>query len=372
MKKWHYDEIPFKRRKNESYRFDYRLIKKRKRFLNMIVCPREMGKGYGAKVDLVIDNWVKNKHPVTGEGLKTLWLRRNQTQVDQELEKDFWTTTVETYKEKYNYDEDLEVEQDGNLMYINGEIAVEFHSLSAAVKLKGPQYVGYNQIVLDEFLEARNFMYLTPAQKEPTDYFLKMMSTFFRDNDIEESLKSMWLIGNSEQLVNPYFAEFGIIDKINIDTEWLISDLICVWFPRMSLALEKDMMSMDRNKLISRTSYAKVALNNEFFDANPVNIEPRLFPNSTQLFSFQQIGVTIHFYLQEDKEKKEKYTYISGKGSTAKTQYVAMASDITNETEVKIPINVLRQIRKMIQENQVKYSDARTRAIALEYFDRGR
>lgn len=321
----------------------------------MIVTARNMGKSYGAKIDIVLRSWFKDKR-------KTLWLRRYGTQVDIELAGDFWGTALETYAEKYGLEVIPEITQDGNVFYMDGEPFCEVMALTEAVNAKGQERVGTANIVLDEFIEKNSWNYV--SRDEPTEHLLKMAKTFFRDANIPVEQRHIYLLANAESLVNPYFVEFDVVNAIDEDTEWLIGDNVLVYLPRMSLELKEEMMKDPMNQVIANTSYAAVALENSFFDGGTVNIVKKLLPGSKQMFSIQILGITIFFYRQKDEDGE--YFYATTKGTLSKFQYVLDVKSIKSPKEKVIRRDILNELRRVMGENLMKFDSVKTRSIITD------
>lgn len=360
---FHYDNIPYKGHyKDEQMYVDYSKLFAKRRFMNMLVTAREMGKSYGAKLEIVLRSWYQ-------DGRKSLWLRRFGTQVDIELRGDFWGTVPDAfykkYGEKFGLDGPPVIEQDGSIYYIDGEPFMEMMALTEAVNAKGQERVGTANLILDEFIEKEMYKYIAPAMDEPTNYLLKMAKSFFRDANIPPDERHIYLLANAENIANPYFQEFNMVDAIKEDTEWLMHKNVLLWMPRMSEKLWNKLMEDPLNQIIMGTSYAAVALNNSFFNGGKINIHPKLNPNSKMLFSLNIAGVQYFIYEQTDKDG-DKYFFVHDKGTFNRNRFVLDARNITHEDEKVIRRTVLQEFRTAISENYVKYSSIKARTMVLE------
>lgn len=342
---------------------NYGKMFEKRRFMNMVVTAREMGKSFGAKKHIVLRSWYE-------EGYKSLWLRRFGTQVELELKKDFWGSApqsfFEEYGEKYGLTEPPTITQDGSTFYIDGEEFMEMMALTEAVNAKGQEHIGTANIILDEFIEKELYKYIAPALNEPADYLLKMGKTFFRDANIPPEDRHMYLLANAESITNPYFIEFDMIDAIKEDTEWLMNENVLLWMPRMSEELWNKLMKDPLNQIIMGTSYAAIALNNTFFNGGKLNIKPKLLPSSKILFSLQLYGVQLYIYEQREKPEDDGYFFVSSKGSFNGNRYVLDTNNFKHEDERVISRHVLEEFRAAMSKNIVKYDSIKSRTLMME------
>jgi len=355
--KINYREIKYKHNPKESYYLDLKPMMKRGKFLNFCVSSRRMGKTFSTTL-IALDEWFK-------KGRNTLWLRRYDPQITKELNRanQWWPEIVEFYCKKYGR-EYIEAKRDKNILYIDGEPVIYYETLASAVSQKGHSISGISLIVFDEFIEKQRWRYISPAEEEPTEYFLKTWSTIFRDDNIPVNERKVICIANAESLANPYFNEFQLVDKIQPDTEWLISDEddICYYMPRMSKALKEKLMGDPVYRIISKTSYAAVAIDNTFFDGGQLNIKEKLLPSSKQLFSIQIYG-TNYFVYEQRENKNTEYIYVSTQGTFGKYRYVLDIGSIQDEKEIVIKSEVLTYMREALRNNIVRYADVKTRSI---------
>lgn len=347
---------------DEQMYVNYSKMFTKRRFLNLLVTAREMGKSYGSKIEVVLRSWYE-------DGYKTLWLRRFGTQVDKELEGDFWgsapQTFFEKYGERYGLEQAPEITSDGSHFYCDGEEFMEIMALTEAVNAKGQEHIGTANIVLDEFIEKELYKYIAPAMSEPSDYLLKMAKTFFRDANIPPEDRHIYLLANAESITNPYFIEFDMVDAVREDTEWLMNENILLWMPRMSELLYEKLMKDPLNQIIMGTSYAAVALNNTFFNGGSLNIKPKLLPKSKLLFSLQIYGAQFFIYNQEESKGNE-YLYVYSKGSFNGERYVLDSNSFKHEDERVIPRSALENFRAALSMNMVKYDSIKTKALITE------
>lgn len=360
--KFHYNNVPFRKQDPDAPMYvDYSKLFKKKRFMNMIVTAREMGKSYGAKLEIVLRSWYE-------DGYRSLWLRRFGSQVEIELRGDFWGSVPQEffkkYGEKYGLEAPPEIEQDGSIFYIDGEPFMEMMALTEAVNAKGQERIGTANLILDEFIEKEMYKYIPPAMDEPTNYLLKMAKSFFRDANIPADERHIYLLANAESISNPYFQEFDMVDAIKEDTEWLMNQNVLLWMPKMSKKLLDKLMSDPLNQIIMNTSYAEVALNNSFFNGGKINIHKKLNPNSKPLFSLNITGAQYFVFEQQDGD--DKYFFVNDKGSFNKHRFVLDAKNITHEDERVIRRDVLQELRTAISNNYVKYNSIKARTLFLE------
>lgn len=359
MPKINYNEIKFKRNPKEPYYLDLKTVIKKKKFLNFIVSSRRMGKTYSATRDVVVASWFEHRY-------QTMWLRRFLPQIQADLEDtSWWPQVVEDYCIQHKiFPSDYVATNDKGIFYINDEPVMTMRSLTEAITLKGHGRKGIANVIFDEFIEKDRWKYIAPAENEPTNYFLKTLSTVLRDDDIPAKDRHVYLLSNAESLANPYFNEWDLVDRINLDTEWLISENALLWIPRMSEALYADLMADPLYQVIADTKYADVALNNTFFDGGTLNIKEKLLPNSKQLFCLQLYGSD--YFVYEQKENEEYYFYITKKGTYGNKRFAMNFKSIQDAKETVIPSDVLSNLRDAMSQNMLRFDGIKTRSIFMD------
>lgn len=221
------------------------------RILNMVLSNRGGGKTFNC-TRWTIDDFKKNKK-------QCVWVRRYQTEIDEMLKNGKFFDAVREY-----YPND-ELKIDGNLGYVNGEVAVYFIALSTSRQLKSNNYPFVNKIVFDEFIiDKGRVTYL----KNEVEVFLDLYETVARMRDNVRAV----LLANSISIVNPYFLFWNI--KPNVDKRFTVKGQVCVELFTDSDFIEKKKKTRF-GQLVTGTRYGDYAIDNKWLLDNDTFIEDK-------------------------------------------------------------------------------------------------
>lgn len=238
----------------------------------MVLSNRGGGKTY----DMTcwgIDDFIKNQK-------QTAWVRRYQTEIDEMLLNGKFFDAV---REKYKGHE-LKIE--GNLGYVDGEVAFYFIALSTSRQLKSNNYPNVNKIIFDEFIiEKGRINYL----KNEVEVFLDLYETIDRMRDETRAV----LMANSITVVNPYFTYFHITpDRTK---RFTVCGQVCV-----ELFSDSDFIAAKEKtrfgQLVKGTRYGDYAVNNQWLVDNETFILPKT-SSATFMFGMKYGGVMYGFWV---------------------------------------------------------------------------
>lgn len=220
-----------------------------------------------------IDDFLKRK-------AQAVWVRRYQTEVDEVLQNGKFFDAVREYYPNH----DLKI--DGNIGYIDGEVAIHFIALSTSRQLKSNNYPFVNKIIFDEFIiDKGRISYL----KNEVEVFLDLYETVARTRDNVRAV----LLANAVTIVNPYFLFFNV--KPDTSKRFTVSGQICI-------ELFTDSEFVDAKKrsrfgqLISGTRYANYAIDNEWLLDNETFIEPKT-PRAEFMLALKYNGFFYGFWV---------------------------------------------------------------------------
>lgn len=213
--------------------------------INFIIGERGNGKTYFFKKWCIKDFLRK--------GNEFVWLRRYDTELD-----DIGLFFNDVGKEFPNH----EFEVKGGKFYIDKKVAGYYFPLSKAITKKSIPYPNVSKIIFDEFLITKNnYHYLS----KEVESFLDAVETIGRLRDVR-----CFLIANAISEINPYFVFF------NIKLEGRFTRIGDILVERTDSADYREVKRETRfGKLISKTSYGKYAIDNEFVNDNHEFIEKR-------------------------------------------------------------------------------------------------
>lgn len=155
---------------------------------NFIMGERGNGKSFDAKKRM-INNFLKR-------GEQSVLIRRRKTDIDEV--KDFFFADIEEF-----YPNNI-FKVEGNIGYIDGEVAIYFIALSTSMKKKSHPFPKVTLIVFDEYIEP-TFKFPNYIKKDMF-FLLELINTIVRKRDNWRLL----IIGNSISYVNPFFSFYDI------------------------------------------------------------------------------------------------------------------------------------------------------------------
>ena len=199
-----------------------------------------------------IDDFLKRK-------AQCVWVRRYQTEIDEVIKNGKYFDAVRDYYP------DVEFKIDGNVGYINGEVAIHFIALSTSRQLKSNNYPRVNKIVFDEFIiDKGRITYL----KNEVEVFLDLYETVARTRDNVRAV----LLANAISVVNPYFLFFNVKPEPN--KRFTVKGQICI-----ELFTDDEFIDSKKRsrfgQLVSGTRYADYAIENEWLLDNDMFVEPK-------------------------------------------------------------------------------------------------
>ena len=221
------------------------------KILNMVLSNRGGGKTFNM-TRWTIDDFLKRK-------AQCVWVRRYQTEIDEVIKNGKYFDAVRDYYP------DVEFKIDGNVGYINGEVAIHFIALSTSRQLKSNNYPRVNKIVFDEFIiDKGRITYL----KNEVEVFLDLYETVARTRDNVRAV----LLANAISVVNPYFLFFNVKPEPN--KRFTVKGQICI-----ELFTDDEFIDSKKRsrfgQLVSGTRYADYAIENEWLLDNDMFVEPK-------------------------------------------------------------------------------------------------
>ena len=256
--------------------YDKGLLLSHNKILNMVLSNRGGGKTFNM-TRWCVDDFKRTK-------AQAVWVRRYQTEVDEVIKNGKFFDAVREY-----YPND-ELKIDGNIGYINGEVAIYFIALSTSRQLKSNNYPFVNKIIFDEFIiDKGRISYL----KNEVEVFLDLYETVARTRDNVRAV----LLANAITVVNPYFLFFNV--KPNPNKRFTVDGQVCI-------ELFTDSEFVDAKKrsrfgqLISGTRYADYAIDNTWLLDNDTFIEQKS-NNAEFMLALKYNGVYYGYWIDYKK-----------------------------------------------------------------------
>lgn len=242
------------------------------KILNMVLSNRGGGKTFNM-TRWAIDDFKKT-------GAQCAWVRRYQTEIDEMLQNEKFFDAVREY-----YPDD-ELKIDGNIGYINGEVAIYFIALSTSRQLKSNNYPFINKIIFDEFIiDKGRITYL----KNEVEVFLDLYETIARTRDNVRAV----LLANSITIVNPYFLFFNV--KPDTTKRFTVSGQVCI-----ELFTDADFVDAKQKsrfgQLVKGTRYGDYAINNQWLLDNETFIESKT-AKADFMLSLKYNGIVYGFWV---------------------------------------------------------------------------
>lgn len=243
--------------------------------LNFIIASRGTGKTYGT-TKFVVKRFIE-------KGEEFIYLRRYKSELQKSIPKFFNALTTNDEFPEHTFS------HKGSYLLIDDKTAGYGVTLSTAQQLKSTNFPKVKYIIFDEFiLEEGQGHYL----KNEVDVFLGLIETISRLRDVK-----VLLLGNSANLVNPYFLFFDLHLPYQNEIITFKDGLIALQYAK-SLEYINVKKQSRFGKLVANTSYEEYAIENKFVDDSHEFIEKK---DKESKFSFSfiyndtRIGVWINW-----------------------------------------------------------------------------
>lgn len=231
--------------------------------LNFIIASRGTGKTYSTT------KFVAKKFITSGE--EFVYLRRYKSELQKSI-PNFWNALLSNDEFKGHT-----LSRKANNLMIDDKVCGYGLTLSTAQQLKSTNFPKVKYIIFDEFiLEDGQGHYL----KNEVDIFLGIIETISRLRDIK-----VICLGNSANIVNPYFLFFNIHLPYNNEIITFKDGLIALQYAS-SQEYIKVKKESKFGKLVENTSYEDYAINNKFVNDNKDFVEKK---DKDSKFSFSFI-----------------------------------------------------------------------------------
>lgn len=262
---------------------------------NFVIGNRGGGKTFGGK-KLVINRFKRS-------GAQFVWVRRYRTEID--TLSDFWADIRSFFP-------DDELTQQGDKLYINGELAGYLIALSTSMQLKSVAFPLVRTVIMDEFIiDKGRINYL----KNEAHVFMELFETIARMRDNVTAL----FFGNAISIVNPYFDFFKVAPDLG--RRYTKRNGICIEFYFNEDFIEEKKKTR-YGQLINNTSYGEYNMRNKFLRDSDSFITSRPESAANKLYQFVFDGERFslwqdikyqRFYVDRTYEKNfgEFRTYVS-------------------------------------------------------------
>lgn len=228
---------------------------------NYVIGNRGGGKSFAGK-ELGIKRFKK-------KGKQFIYLRRYQTELEEVT--DYFADI------RWKFPEDT-LEQKGDKLYINGELAGYMVALTKTPQLKSNPYPLVTTIIFDEFLIDKGR--LTYLKNEA-----QLLEEFYDTVDRSRDETVILCFGNAISIVNPHFIYFNIYPDLNRRFTKDTQKSVCIEF-----YFNEDFIKMKKNtrfgKSIADREYGKYNFYNKFLRDSDSFIEKRPASANYKLYQF--------------------------------------------------------------------------------------
>lgn len=226
---------------------------------NFVIGNRGGGKTYGGK-KLVINRFKR-------KGQQFVWVRRYRTELD--TLSDFWADIRPAFPND-------ELTQQGDKLYINGELAGYLIALSTSMQLKSVAFPMVSTVIMDEFIiDKGRITYL----RNEAQVFMELFETIARMRDNVTAI----FFGNAISIVNPYFDFFKVAPDLG--RRYTKKNGICIEFYFNEEFIEHKKKTR-YGQLIDGTSYGEYNMKNKFLRDTDSFIEERPATANYKLYQF--------------------------------------------------------------------------------------
>lgn len=264
-----------------SLYYDYDKILSRNCLINFIISVRGVGKTYGGK-DWLLNRWVKKNEAA-------IYIRQNANQVDPKKIKRPWIPPE--LNEKY---ENIFQQKNNEVIdTTTGETAVYLFGLSEYLKLKSNEWDNVTTILFDEFTDSPHWSLSVPKPKA----LLNLIDSVFRNRDNVRVICT----GNADEMDNVYFHYLNI-PPLQKGQEWYQDkNEICVNVSYQS-AFVAERKKTRFGKIISKTEYGEMALENKFSDEDLTNVQVKT-KAAQPMIVISGAGETVTFWFDSSTKK---------------------------------------------------------------------
>lgn len=312
------------------------------KIMNMVLSNRGGGKTFHF-TRWGIDDFKKT-------GAQCVWVRRYQTEIDEMLLNGKFFDAVRPF---YPNDE-LKVE--GNLGFVNGEVAFYFIALSTSRQLKSNNYPLVNKIVFDEFIIDKGRVTYLKAEVE---VFLDLYETVARMRDNVRAV----LLANSITIVNPYFLFWNI--KPNPSKRFTTQGQVCV-----ELFTDADFIEQKKKtrfgQLVNGTRYGDYAIDNKWLLDNETFIASKT-PNAEFMMGMKYNGVMYGFWI----DYKEGLIFVNKKYDPSSYRLFCLTKDDHEANLLLIKtLNDSRRVKQIVfafRNGLLRFEDMQVKNQFYEY-----
>lgn len=257
--------------------------------LSIVVAARGRGKTYGLRLQMVKDYLkdgsrfavvVRYKAQIKGSG-GVQYGFFDKLKLNNEFPSyRFKIEGVNAYISRVTTDEDEKPEW--NLMGY-------FVSLSDMQRTKERTYSNVKRILFDEFSIDKR----TSARYLPDEFgvFSNVLSSLIREESGKPTKARVYLLGNSCDLTNPYFAAFGINSEPREGFTWYNGKTVLVHYLKDSAFAESQRKTLV-GRLLGSRSEASMIFDNEFLNLHNSLVDEKT-PNAK--FSFGVVYAGSHY-----------------------------------------------------------------------------
>lgn len=320
---------------NEEFYYSPQKLLSYNCLFNFVEGERGNGKTYAFK-KFCIDNFIKRN-------AQFIWIRRYSTELEDN------SKFFDDIKDRYP---NHTFKVTGYKYYCDDKLMGQAIPLSKGITKKSTPYPNVETIIFDEFLITnKHYHYLSNEVEQLFDLY----STIARTRDVR-----LFLLANSTSEINPYHLYFNI--NINNNQRFIkVADDIIL--ERTDTVNYRQVVQKTRfGKIISKTTYGKYAIDNEFANDNKSFIEKKS-DNSTNRFNIVFNNQFIGIWLDLEQGK----IYCSRKCNKMLPTYCITTDDMKpNYLILKSNANYLKLLKNGIEKGYIYYEDMKIKGYMLQ------
>lgn len=300
---------------------------------NFVIGNRGGGKTFGGK-KLCIKRFKRKKK-------QFVWVRRYRTEID--TLSDFWADIRPFFPED-------ELTQEGNKLYINGELAGYLIALSTSMQLKSVAFPEVELVIMDEFIiDKGRINYL----RNEAHVFMELFETIARTRNNVTAL----FFGNAISIVNPYFEFFNVAP--DLDKRFTKRNGVCIEF-YFNEEFIKHKEATHFGQLIKNTNYGEYNMRNKFLRDTDAFICERPETANTKCFQFIFDGAK--FALWQDYKYQRFYidrAYEANFGEFRTFVSNPLDMDDNDKSHIiyKKSSNIAKRLNQLIERGDLYFCD---------------
>lgn len=332
--------------------------------VTMVVGARGVGKTYGIRKQCVND-YIKH-------GYRFVEISRYKAET-KEISPGYFDKIAAEFPEyqfktdsKAGYIAKREIEDDEVKTKTDWHVICYFVALSDLQKTKRRTFANVKRLIMDEAIIDKTDRYHHYLPDEYT-ILANIVDSCSRERADDDSIEPrLYLLGNAVDIINPYFARYGISDEPKRGYTWHDGKHMILHFVDDAEYAHSKQSGTVAGRMLAGTAAGRVAAENVFDITGKEQIQQKP-PRAKFDFALIWHGQTLAYWY----DYKEELWYVTGRApANARSRTYALTPDDAGVDLVvfRSASPHLKQVKALLLLNGVRYETARIRDTMLKIF----